>query len=72
MVDPQLDLMYPNNAIALARADATTEELYDTGQLRALYKLARKTLSSIDEWTMDRLYDLMRSVFHCIILAISE
>jgi hypothetical protein len=51
--------MYPGNAIALARADATTEDFYCDDELKALYKLARKTSDSIDEWTADELYDLM-------------
>jgi trichothecene 3-O-acetyltransferase len=59
MVDPQLSLMYPGNAIALARADATTQDLYSNDELKALYNLARKTSDSIDEWTADELYDLM-------------
>jgi hypothetical protein len=59
MVDPQLAMMYPGNAIALARADATTEDLYSNDEVKALYELARKTSESIDEWTADELYDLM-------------
>jgi hypothetical protein len=59
MVDPQLAMMYPGNAIALARADATTEDLYSEDEVKALYKLARKTSDSIDEWSADELYDLM-------------
>ena len=59
MLDPQLELTYPGNAIALARADATTEELYSDDELRTLYNLAKKVSESIDEWTADELYELL-------------
>ncbi|KAF2098261.1 hypothetical protein NA57DRAFT_77052 [Rhizodiscina lignyota] len=59
MLDPQLALTYPGNAIALARADASTKELYSDDELRTLYRLAKKVSESIDEWTADELYDLM-------------
>jgi hypothetical protein len=62
MVDPQLALIYPGNAIALARADANTKDLYSNDELKTLYKLARKTSDSIDEWTGDELYDLMGAI----------
>ena len=62
MLDPPLPLTYPENAIALARADATSEELQSTDELTALYLLARRVADSLDWWTPDHLWDLAGTV----------
>ncbi|UKZ70736.1 uncharacterized protein TrAtP1_011707 [Trichoderma atroviride] len=56
-VEPPLAPEYPGNAIALARANATTAEL-ETPGVELVHELAKKVSASIEEWTADELWSL--------------
>lgn len=62
MLDPQLAMTYPGNAIALARADASSKELNSDKELRTLYLLARRISDSIEWWTPEQLWDLAGTI----------
>jgi hypothetical protein len=62
MLDPQLPMTYPGNAIALARADASSEELHSNEEIKTLYLLARRISDSVEWWTPEQLWDLAGTV----------
>ncbi|KAL6835312.1 transferase family domain-containing protein [Trichoderma camerunense] len=63
-VDPPLAPEYPGNAIALAKANATAEELEAPG-VESLYAIAKKVAASIEWWTPDELWSLTGALQTC-------
>ncbi|PTB69353.1 hypothetical protein BBK36DRAFT_1109484 [Trichoderma citrinoviride] len=63
-VEPPLPLEYPGNAIALAKANATAEELEAPG-VESLYALAKKVTASIDWWTPEEIWSLTGALQTC-------